>query len=139
LLGERAEPFAVLTLEQATAQSRDRVIFSIGYGRTPHGRVLSNFGGLGKPGGERLLAVAMTRARRAMTIVSCFKPKDLDAARIKHGVVDLAELLAHEHPEPAEVALPAERDPMLGELADRLEGHGMRVVLDYRGVIPIAA
>ncbi|MHA3725111.1 AAA family ATPase [Leucobacter sp. HY1910] len=139
LLGERAEPFAVLTLEQATAQSRDRVIFSIGYGRTPHGRVLSNFGGLGKPGGERLLAVAMTRARRAMTIVSCFRPKDLDAARIKHGVVDLAELLAHEHPEPAEPLLPAERDPMLGELADRLEAHGMRVVLDYLGVIPIAA
>ena len=139
LLGERAEPFAVLTLEQATAQSRDRVIFSIGYGRTPHGRVLSNFGGLGKPGGERLLAVAMTRARRAMTVVSCFKPKDLDTARIKHGVVDLAELLAHEHPEPAEPALPAQRDPMLGELADRLEAHGMRVVLDYLGVIPIAA
>ena len=139
LLGERAEPFAVLTLEQATAQSRDRVIFSIGYGRTPHGRVLSNFGGLGKPGGERLLAVAMTRARRAMTIVSCFKPKDLDKARIKHGVVDLAELLAHEHPEPAEPALPAQRDPMLGELADRLEERGIRVVLDYLGVIPIAA
>ncbi|MBP1327143.1 hypothetical protein JOF28_002375 [Leucobacter exalbidus] len=139
LLGERAEPFAVLTLEQATAQSRDRVIFSIGYGRTPHGRVLSNFGGLGKPGGERLLAVAMTRARRAMTIVSCFKPKDLDAARIKHGVVDLAELLAHEHPAPVEQALPAQRDPMLGELADRLEAYGMHVVLDYLGVIPIAA
>ncbi len=62
LLGERAEPFAVLTLEQAMAQSRDRVIFSIGYGRTPHGRVLSNFGTLGRPGGERLIATAMTRA-----------------------------------------------------------------------------
>ncbi|WP_244302994.1 AAA family ATPase [Leucobacter coleopterorum] len=139
LLGERAEPFAVLTLEQATAQSRDRVIFSIGYGRTPHGRVLSNFGALGQPGGERLLAVAMTRARRAMTIVSCFKPKDLDAARIKHGVVDLAELLALENPAPEPPALPAERDPMVGELADRLEKLGLTVALDYRGVIPLAA
>ncbi|MFC7766138.1 hypothetical protein [Leucobacter soli] len=37
LLGDRAEPFAVLTLEQAMAQSRDRVIFSVGYGRTPMG------------------------------------------------------------------------------------------------------
>ena len=43
-LGERAEPFVVLTIEQAVAQSRDRVIFSIGFGRTPHGRVLSEFG-----------------------------------------------------------------------------------------------
>ena len=139
LLGERAEPFAVLTLEQATAQSRDRVIFSIGYGRTPHGRVLSNFGGLGRPGGERLLAVAMTRARRAMTIVSCFKPEDLDSVRIKHGVVELAELLALEHPDPEPPALPAERDPMVGELADRMEALGLQVALDYRGVIPLAA
>ncbi len=139
LLGERAEPFAVLTLEQAMAQSRDRVIFSIGYGRTPHGRVLSNFGALGRPGGERLIAVAMTRARRAMTIVSCFRPADLDSARIKHGVVELSELLALEHPEPEPVSLPAERDPMLGELADRLEKLGLTVELDYRGVIPLAA
>ncbi|MBO1806539.1 AAA family ATPase [Leucobacter ruminantium] len=139
LLGERAEPFAVLTLEQATAQSRDRVIFSIGYGRTPHGRVLSNFGALGRPGGERLLAVAITRARRTMTIVSCFKPEDLDSARIKHGVVELAELLAFEHPEPAAPSLPAERDPMVGELADRLEKLGLSVTLDYRGAIPLAA
>jgi hypothetical protein len=139
LLGERAEPFAVLTLEQATAQSRDRVIFSIGYGRTPHGRVLSNFGGLGRPGGERLLAVAMTRARRAMTFVSCFKPEDLDTARIKHGVVELAELLAFEHPAPEPPSLPAERDPMLGELADRLEALGLTVAIDYRGAIPLAA
>lgn len=139
LLGERAEPFAVLTLEQAMVQSRDRVIFSVGYGRTPHGRVLSNFGSLGRPGGERLLAVAMTRARRAMTIVSCFRPADLDTARIKHGVVELSELLALEHPEPAPPALPAERDPMLGELADRLEQFGIEVALDYHGAIPLAA
>src|SRR5690606_13986855 len=114
-------------------------IFSIGYGRTPHGRVLSNFGALGRKGGERLLAVAMTRARRGMTIVSCFRPADLDTARIKHGVVELAELLALEHPEPEPAALPAERDPMLGELADRLEGFGLKVALDYHGVIPLAA
>ena len=139
LLGERAEPFAVLTLEQATAQSRDRVIFSIGYGRTPHGRVLSNFGALGRPGGEHLLAVAMTRARRAMTIVSCFKPEDLDSSRLKHGVVELAELLAFEHPEPEPLSLPAETDPLIREFSDRLEGYGITVALDYRGEIPIAA
>ena len=139
LLGERAEPFVVLTLEQAMAQSRDRVIFSIGYGRTPHGRVLSNFGSLSRPGGERLIAVGMTRARRGMIIVSCFRPEHLDTGRIKHGVVELAELLALEHPEPAAISLPAERDPLLGDLADRLQGLGLTVALDYRGAIPLAA
>ncbi len=139
LLGEHAEPFVVLTLEQAMAQSRDRVIFSIGYGRTPHGRVLSNFGALGQPGGERLIAVGMTRARRGMVIVSCFKPEHLDTARIKHGVVELAELLALDHLEPAAPMLPAERDPLLGELADQLERLGLKVALDYHGAIPLAA
>lgn len=33
-IGDRAEPFMVATLEQCVAQSRDRVIFSVGYGRT---------------------------------------------------------------------------------------------------------
>jgi hypothetical protein len=139
LLGERAEPFVVLTLEQAMAQSRDRVIFSVGYGRTPHGRVLSNFGALGRPGGERLIAVGMTRARRGMVIVSCFRPEHLDTTRIKHGVVELAELLALEHPEPEPISLPSERDPLLGELADQLQALGLKVALDYRGVIPLAA
>ena len=139
LLGERAEPFAVLTLEQATAQSRDRVIFSVGYGRTPHGRVLSNFGALGQPGGEQLIAVAMTRARRAMTIVSCFKPEDLDNDRLKHGVVELAELLSFEQPQAEPVLLPSEPDPLVSDLASRLAAQGMRVTLDYHGVIPLAA
>lgn len=139
LLGERAEPFAVLTLEQATAQSRDRVIFSIGYGRTPHGRVLSNFGSLGRPGGEHLLTVAMTRARRAMTIVSCFKPEDLDTGRLRHGVVELAELLSFEHSGPDAPTLPAEPDPLITEFAEELEAHGLKVALDYHGEIPIAA
>ncbi len=58
VLSDRTEPFSVTTIEQSVAQSRDRVIFSIGYGRTPHGRVLSDFGALGREGGERLLAVA---------------------------------------------------------------------------------
>ena len=66
VVGDRAEPFDVLPIARAVAQSRDRVVFSLGYGRTPHGRVLSDFGPLGQPGGERLLAVAMTRARRSL-------------------------------------------------------------------------
>ncbi|WP_251381746.1 MULTISPECIES: AAA family ATPase [unclassified Leucobacter] len=139
LLGDRAEPFGVLTLEQATAQSRDRVIFSIGYGRTPHGRVLSNFGSLGQPGGEKLIAVAMTRARRAMTIVSCFKPEDLDSDRLKHGVVELSELLAFDAPAAAPQVLPSEADPLVSDLAVRLEELGLNVTLDYHGVIPLAA
>lgn len=139
LLGERAEPFVVLTLEQSVAHSRDRVIFSVGYGRTPHGRLLSNFGALSEPGGERLIAVAMTRARRAMSIVTSFLPEDLDSARIRHGLVELQSVLqAKITPKRVEV-LPAEQDPMLIELAQQLEQLGLNVALDYQGQIPLAA
>src|SRR5690606_35739543 len=63
---DTAEPFAVLGLEESVAESRDRVIFSLGFGLTKHGRVLSDFGDLSTPDGERLLTVGMTRARRSM-------------------------------------------------------------------------
>lgn len=139
ILRDRAEPFTVLTLEQAVAQSRDRVIFSIGYGRTPHGRLLSNFGSLGEPGGERLLAVAMTRARRSMDIVSAFRPEDIDDGRQRHGVVALASILSHTE-EPKDAARDRERgDPMLVDLAARLERRGIRASVGHRGTLSLAA
>jgi hypothetical protein len=141
ILSDRAEPFTVVTLDQSVGQSRDRVIFSIGFGRTPHGRLLSNFGTLAEPGGERQLAIGMTRARRSMDIVSCFAPEDIDDSRMRHGIVALAELLR----EAAEIQaggrepVPAEPDPMLSDLALRLERRGLRVDLDYRGKLALVA
>nr|WP_262406294.1 AAA family ATPase [Protaetiibacter sp. SSC-01] len=139
LLGERSEPFAVLPVERAVAQSRDRVVFSLGYGRTPHGRVLSDFGALGRPGGERLLAVAMTRARRSLVIVTCVQPDDLDETRMKHGAVALAELLGEIASRRAEPPLPDDSDPMLVDLSRRLETRGLRVALGHRGKLGLVA
>ncbi len=133
LLGDRAEPFSVVTIEQAVAESRDRVIFSIGYGRTPHGRVLSDFGALGRPGGERMLAVAMTRARRAMVIVSCFEASDIDEDRMRFGAVALAEILTDVTARSRVASVPDDSDPMLVDLARRLERRGLRVALGHRG------
>jgi hypothetical protein len=139
ILKDRAEPFTVLTLEQAVAQSRDRVIFSIGYGRTPHGRLLSNFGSLGEPGGERLLAIGMTRARRAMDIVSCFRPIDIDADRQRHGILALSQVLTETEARRNEVAVPDAREAMLVDLARRLERTGLTVSLGHRGKLALAA
>ncbi|ROQ38643.1 hypothetical protein EDF46_2284 [Frondihabitans sp. PhB188] len=133
VIGERREPFTIATLEQSVAQSRDHVIFSIGYGRTPHGRVLSDFGSLGQPGGERLLAVAMTRARRSMVIVTCFQPSDIDAGRMGHGTVALAEILTEVQVRTSAEHVPDDSDPMLVDLARRLEAKGIPVALGHRG------
>jgi len=139
VLNDRAEPFTVSTIEHAVAQSRDRVIFSIGYGRTPHGRVLSDFGALGRPGGERLLAVAMTRARRAMTIVTCFGPDDIDEDRMRYGAVALAEVLGDVAARSASEPVPDDSEPMLVDLARRLQARGLRVALGHRGKLGLVA
>jgi hypothetical protein len=139
VIGDRAEPFTVTTIERAVAQSRDRVIFSIGFGRTPHGRVLSNFGALGEAGGDRLLAVAMTRARRSMVIVSCFEPQDIEEGRMQYGAVALAEILEEVGARAAQVPIPDDSDPMLVDLARRLERRGLKVALGHRGKLGLVA
>lgn len=139
LLGDRAEPFAVLTIEQSVAQSRDRVIFSIGFGLTPHGRVLSEFGSLGRAGGDRLLAVAMTRARRFVRIVSSIRPSDLNDDRLSHGARALADLFNDVEARRTAVELPDDSDPMLIDLARRLEARGMTVALGHRGKLALVA
>ena len=139
IIGDRPEPFAVMTIDQAVAESRDRVIFSIGFGRTPHGRVLSNFGVLGQPGGERLLAVAMTRARRSMVIVTCFEPSDIDEDRMSHGAIALAELLSEADARLTDIPFPDDSDPMLVDLARRLEKLHINVALGHRGKLGLVA
>jgi hypothetical protein len=139
VLGDSAEAFEVLPIGRAVAQSRDRVIFSIGYGRTPHGRVLADFGPLGQPGGERLLAVAMTRARRSLVIVSCFRPSDVEDGRLQHGAVALAEILDEVAARRAEPPLPDDSDPMLVDLARRLATRGLRTALGHRGKLGLVA
>jgi hypothetical protein len=138
ILKDRAEPFTVLTLEQAVAQSRDRVVFSVGFGRTPHGRLLSNFGALGEPGGDRLLAVGMTRARRSMDLVSAFRPEHIDEERQSNGVLALAQVLSQTEERQAQDPAGGAPDVMLADLAARLERRGLRVKLDYRGRLALA-
>jgi hypothetical protein len=139
VLTDRAEPFDVLPIARASAQSRDRVVFSVGYGRTPHGRVLSDFGPLGKPGGERLLAVAMTRARRSLVIVTCFRSVDIEDGRLGHGAIALAEILDEIVARRAEPPLPDDSDPMLVDLSRRLAARGLRVALGHRGKLGLVA
>jgi hypothetical protein len=141
ILGDRPEPFSVVSLEQSVGQSRDRVVFSIGYGRTPHGRLLSNFGALAEPGGDRLLAVGMTRARRGMEIVSCFRPDDIDDSRMRHGIAALAQVLgeADQLQAAAPEYLSPDADPMVVDLAKRLARRGLDVQIGYRGKLTLVA
>ncbi|GAA1421147.1 AAA family ATPase [Agrococcus citreus] len=134
VVAEREEPFVIVDITHASALSRDRVIFSVGYGRTKHGRHV-DFGTLGQPGGERMLAVAMTRARKAMQIVTAFDAAELDPEKLEHGAALLREILldtAAEHPKSFHGG-----DPLMVDLATRLRRRGLRADVSYDGQLPL--
>ncbi len=147
---EAVERFFVKNLERVQGDERDAIILSIGYGKTPHGRVLHRFGPLNLEGGERRLNVAMTRARRRMTVVSSFTAADLDPARLKaRGALMLRDFLAYaahggSQPQPetraGQGASPPGRtalrpvttlDPLVTDLASRLRASGLVVHAGY--------
>ena len=121
---------------------RDAIILSIGYGKTPHGRVLHRFGPLNLEGGERRLNVAITRARRRMTVVSSLLASDLDPTRLKaRGAVMLRDFLAYAESQATALPSPPEGagdaaaagvrtltpEPVRAEFARRLREAGLVV------------
>ena len=74
---DRDERFFVKNLENVQGDERDHVFLSIGYGPTDSGRVYNRFGPINSEGGERRLNVAVTRARRSMTVVHSLRPEDI--------------------------------------------------------------
>lgn len=136
---DSAEPFAVLTLEQSVAESRDRVIFSLGYGLTRHGRVLSDFGDLSTPDGERLLTVGMTRARRSMVIVSSIRPSAFDERKLDHGAGTLMDILGSIAESATQGSDEDLADPLTRALARELRALGIDCTLGYRGSLSLVA
>jgi hypothetical protein len=136
---DTAEPFAVLGLEESVAESRDRVVFSLGFGLTKHGRVLSDFGDLSGPDGERLLTVGMTRARRSMVIVSSIRPSAFDEGRLESGAATLMSILGGIAARARESRLEDLADPLTLALAGHLRALGIAVDVNYRGILPLVA
>jgi Mrp family chromosome partitioning ATPase len=135
---DSAERFFVKNLERVQGDERDAIILSIGYGKTPHGRVLHRFGPLNLEGGERRLNVAITRARRRMTVVSSFTAADLDPTRLKaRGALMLRDFLSYAAQggsQPASrgaVEVGAAQDPLVADLASRLRADGLVVHEGY--------
>lgn len=78
---EREERFFVKNLERVQGDERDAIILSVGYSKTPSGDLPLRFGPLLQDAGYRRLNVAITRAKRRMTLVSSFAGYDIDLKR----------------------------------------------------------
>nr|MCU0256520.1 AAA domain-containing protein [Vicinamibacterales bacterium] len=74
---DRPERCFVKNLERVQGDERDAIILTVGYGKDETGRLLYRFGPLLQKGGERRLNVAITRARRRLTLVSSFSHADV--------------------------------------------------------------
>jgi hypothetical protein len=129
------EKFEVVALSELTHRNADRVIFSIGFGRTSHGAVLSNFGQLSEPEGRRSLANLLVSARHQITVISCFEAADIPEDRLSNGALLLKDLLsaADAQLEPADVMA----DPMLNDLSLRLKKLGARVDESLSASMPL--
>lgn len=92
------ESFRVVDLTRAETLERDTVIFSLGVGRARLGQASYDLGQLSAEHGRQGFVVALTRARRALRIVSCIDPTELDPQKLHHGAVDFYHLL-REHAE----------------------------------------
>ena len=129
------EKFEVTPIAELTHRIADRVIFSLGFGRTSHGAVLSNFGQLSEPDGRRYLANLLVSARDQITVVSCFGAEDVPVDRLSGGATILKDLLAStqaQH-EPIQQVI----DPMLSDLSLRLKKLGARVDDSYSRELPL--
>jgi very-short-patch-repair endonuclease len=78
---KREERFFVKNLERVQGDERDAIILSIGYGKNERGQLVYRFGPLLTEGGERRLNVAVTRAKKRLTLVTSFSSKDMDPER----------------------------------------------------------
>jgi very-short-patch-repair endonuclease/Mrp family chromosome partitioning ATPase len=76
------EAIFIKNLERVQGDERDAIVISVGYCKAANGRMNYNFGPINRDGGYRRLNVAVTRARRRMTVVSSFASLDLDDAKL---------------------------------------------------------
>jgi very-short-patch-repair endonuclease len=125
----------VKNLERVQGDERDAIILTIGYAKNPDGRMVYRFGPLNSEGGERRLNVAVSRARRRLTLVSSFSHTDMDPARMSaKGAQLLRAYVKYVESGGADLG-GAEQDPPLNafELAiqSALERGGLKVIPQY--------
>lgn len=128
------EPFFVKNLENVQGDERDAIYFSVGYAPDEKGYFAMNFGPLNRPGGERRLNVAVTRAREEVVLFTSIDAVQIDLGRTSAaGAAHLRDFLAYAEAGGAVEAPSASKLSGPGfesAVAEFLRGHGFEV--DFR-------
>lgn len=77
LTAHNHEPWFVKAIERVQGDERDAIILTVGYGKTQDGKLRYFWGPLLREGGERRLNVAISRAKKRMTLVTSFSKDDV--------------------------------------------------------------
>ena len=134
---EGDEPFVITDAYRAQTLSRDAVIFTVGWGRTLAGRMLYSFGELAQPGGQKVLAAAVTPAKQRLTVVSCLHPDEFDRSRLRHGSALLPVLFEAARSGSSFIEKSQDErghSPLMADLSARLHAKGLEPVDNYGGL-----
>ena len=128
------EPFVVVGPDQAVGLTRESLILSVGFAKTPHGRVIHDFGVLSSEEGADTLAEILRVVRGDLTLVSALRSADIDRERLHYEgtrmLVDLIEIAEGHAGEGMDAwpVLAGEPDRLLVDLAEHLYSRGLEVV-----------
>lgn len=93
--GIQQEFIKVRNIENVQGDEFDEVILSLGYAPNREGKLVTNFGLLGKSGAENRLNVAITRSRKRMHVISSIEPEDFRPGQLQNiGLGLLREFLS---------------------------------------------
>lgn len=128
------EEFECVSMSELTHRLADRVIFSVGFGRTPEGRISGTLGDFNSQNAGRWMVNQIVAARRRLTVVSAYNFEDF-AQSLPENQRWLKDLIA---PSFLSDVVSGEPDPLLRDLAKRLEKLGLSVKLNFGGRIGLA-
>ncbi len=125
----------VVDARQLTPARSRKVILSVGYAKTAHGRLIHDFGDLSTEEGIEAFRSLVESVSSDLVVVTSLRSNELDRDRLRFaGENALADLLAAAELEGQQPVLPQwpttdERpDDLLIDLAERLHGLGLEVV-----------
>lgn len=129
------EQFECVSMSELTHRLADRVIFSVGFGRTPEGKISGTLGDFNSPTANRWMVNQIVAARKRMSVVSCYNFEDFSGGSLPANQRWLKDLIA---PSFLSDFADGEGDPLLKDLALRLQKLGLKVSLNFGGRIGLA-
>ncbi len=129
------EKFECVSMSELTHRLADRVLFSVGFGRTQEGKISGTLGDFNFANVSGWMVNQIVSARKRMTVVSCYNFEDFAAGGLPENQRWLKDLIA---PSFMSDVSEGQADPLLRDLALRLEKLGLKVALNFGGRIGLA-